>query len=164
MALGKIFIILGALLTILGTYVFAVFLFFPGIVGSGLGFAINIIDIIALDPALLGIDAIIFYVMLVLFIIWLASGVLQLVGLKSRIVGIIFSLFPLGIGIMFLLVFYTTILGPISALFTLFTIGEQFGTFFPILVDIGGGMGLGSFFLVGGGVLGLIGCILPQGD
>lgn len=162
MALGKIFIILGALLTILGTYVFAVFLFFPGAVGSGLGFAINIFDIIALDPALLGIDAIIFYIMLVLFIIWLASGVLQLVGLKSRIVGIIFSLFPLGIGIMFLLFFYTTILGPITALFTLFTIGEHFGTFFPILVDIGGGMGLGSFFLVGGGVLGLIGCILPR--
>ncbi len=162
MALGKIFIILGALLTILGTYVFAIFLFWPGIVGSGLGFALNILDIFALDPSLLGIDAIIFYVMLVLFILWLVSGVLQLVGLKSKIVGIIFSLFPLGIGIMFLLVFYTTILGPISGLFTLFTVGEHFGSFFPILVDIGGGTGLGAFFLVGGGLLGLVGCILPR--
>ena len=162
MALGKIFIILGALLSILGTYVFAIFLFWPGVVGSGLGFALNIIDIFALDPALLGIDAIIFYLMLVIFIIWLASGVLQLVGLKSKIVGIIFSLFPLGVGIMFLLVFYTTILGPISGLFTLFTIGEHFGSFYPILVDIGGGTGLGAFFLIGGGALGLIGSILPQ--
>jgi len=162
MALGKIFIILGALLSILGTYVFAIFLFWPGVVGSGLGFALNIIDIFALDPALLGIDAIIFYLMLVIFIIWLASGVLQLVGLKSKIVGIIFSLFPLGVGIMFLLVFYTTILGPISGLFTLFTIGEHFGSFFPILVDIGAGTGLGAFFLVGGGTLGLVGSILPR--
>jgi len=161
MAIGKIFIIIGALLSILGTYVFGLFLFFTA-VGSGLGFALNIIDIFALDPTLLGIDAIIFYVMLVIFIIWLVSGVLQLVGLKSRIVGIIFSLFPLGIGIMFLLVLYTTILGPISGLFTLFTIGEHFGGFFPIFVDIGGGTGLGAFFLVGGGALGLIGSILPQ--
>ncbi|MHA1234926.1 MAG: hypothetical protein ACTSO6_08550, partial [Promethearchaeota archaeon] len=99
MALGKIFIILGALLSILGTYVFAIFLFWPGIVGSGLGFAINLLDIFALDPSLLGIDAIIFYIMVALFVIWLASGVLQLVGLKSKVVGIIFSLFPLGVGI-----------------------------------------------------------------
>ena len=162
MAAGKILIILGALLTILGTYVFALFLFFAGVVGSGLGFAMNLFDIIALDPSLLGIDAIIFYIMLVIFAIWLVSGILQLVGLKSRIVGIIFSLFPLGVGIMFLLVFYTTILGPISGLFTLFTIGEHFGSFFPILVDIGGGTGLGAFFLIGGGALGLIGSILPR--
>ena len=162
MAAGKILIILGALLSILGTYVFAIFLFWAGIVGSGLGFALNLLDIIALDPALLGIDAIIFYLMVAIFVIWLASGVLQLVGLKSKIVGIIFSLFPLGIGIMFLLVFYTTILGPISGLFTIFTVGEHFGSFFPILVDIGGGTGLGAFFLIGGGALGLIGSILPR--
>jgi len=161
LAAGKILLILGALLTILGTYVFGLFIFFTA-VGSGLGFALNIIDIFALDPALLGIDAIIFYLMLAIFIIWLASGVLQLVGLKSKIVGIIFSLFPLGVGIMFLLVFYTTILGPISGLFTLFTIGEHFGGFFPIFVDIGGSTGLAAFFLVGGGALGLIGSILPR--
>lgn len=161
MALGKIFIILGALLSILGTYIFAIFLFFTA-VGSGLGFALNIVDIIAIDPASLSIDPIIFYVMFGIFIIWLVSGVLQLVGLKSRIVGIIFSLFPLGIGIMFLLVFYTTILGPISGLFTIFTVGEHFGGFFPILIDIGASKGLGAFFLVGGGALGLIGSILPR--
>ncbi|MFW9951720.1 MAG: hypothetical protein ACFFKA_16515, partial [Candidatus Thorarchaeota archaeon] len=134
----------------------------PGIVGSGLGFTLNLIDIITIDPAMLGADAIIFYLMLVLFIVWLVSGVLQLVGLKSRVVGIIFSLVPLALGIMFLLLFYTTILGPMTALFTLMTIGEQFGGFFPIFVDIGGSIGLGAFFLLGGGVLGLIGSILPK--
>ena len=161
MALGKIFIILGALLSILGTYVFALFLFWAGVVGSGLGFAMNLPDIIALDPTSIGADPIIFYLMLVLFIIWLASGVLQLVGLKSRIVGIIFSLFPLGIGIMFMLLFYTTILGPMTALFTFFTIGEHFADFFPILVSIGD-LGLGAYFLIGGGALGLVGSIMPR--
>lgn len=160
MAIGKILIILGGLLSILGTFVFAVYNILPGLVGSGLGFALNIPDLFALDPALLGIDAIIYYLLLVVFIIFLVAGILQFVGLKSRIVGIIFSLFPLGVGLMFILLIYTTILGPISALFALFFIGEQFGNFFPILVDLGG-LGLGVYFLLGGGALGLIGCILP---
>lgn len=155
-------IVLGAVLSILGTFAFAIFQFFPGVVGSGLGFTLNLLDIIALDPTVLGVDAIIFYLMLVLFIVWLVSGVLQLVGLKSRVVGVIFSLVPLAMGIMFLLLFYTTILGPMTALFTLMTIGEHFGGFFPIFVDIGGSIGLGAFFLLGGGVLGLIGSILPK--
>ncbi len=161
MAVGKLLLILGATLSILGTYVFALFLFWPGVVGSGLGFATNLFDIIAIDHSSLGADAITFYFMLVLFIIWLVSGVLQLVGLKVKIVGIIFSLFPLGIGIMFMLLFYTEILGPMTALFTFFTIGEHFGDFFPILVSLGD-LGLGAYFLIAGGVLGLVGSIMPR--
>ena len=159
--MGKILLIIGAILSILGTYVFALFLFWPGVVGSGLGFAMNLPDIITIDPSSLGADAITFYFMLVLFIIWLVSGVLQFVGLKSKIVGIIFSLFPLGIGIMFMLLFYTSILGPMTALFTFFTIGEHFGDFFPILVSLGD-LGLGAYFLIAGGVLGLVGSIMPR--
>jgi hypothetical protein len=161
LAVGKILIILGALLSILGTYVFALFLFWTGVVGSGLGFAMNLPDIIVIDPSSLGADAITFYIMLVIFIIWLVSGVLQLVGLKVKIVGIIFSLFPLGIGIMFMLLLYTEVLGPMSALFTLFTIGEHFGDFFPILVQLGD-LGLGAYFLLAGGALGLVGSIMPR--
>ena len=158
MAVGKIFIILGALLTILGTWVFAVFAITSTVVGSGLGFAMNLIDIIGIDP---GADALVFYLMLVVFIIWLASGVLQLVGLKSRIVGLIFSLFPLAVGLMFVLFVYTDILGMMTFVFMLFTATEVIGGFFPILVDLGT-LGLGTYFLIGGGALGLIGCILPQ--
>ena len=158
MALGKIFIILGAILTILGTWVFATLLFFPGYVGSGLGFAMNLPSIIGVDP---GADAVVFYLLLVLFIAWLGSGVLQLVGLKSRIVGIIFSIIPIAIGLMLILLIYTDILGMMSAVFTLMTIGEQIGGFFPILVQLGD-LGLGTYFLLGGGVLGLVGCIMPR--
>jgi len=158
LALGKIFIILGALLTILGTWVFATLLFFPGYVGSGLGFAMNLPSIIGVDP---GADAVVFYLLLVLFIAWLASGVLQLIGLKSRIGGIIFSLIPLAIGLMLILLIYTDILGMMSALFTLMTIGEQIGGFFPILVSLGD-LGLGTYFLLGGGVLGIVGSSMPR--
>ena len=158
MALGKIFIILGALLTILGTWVFATLLFFPGYVGSGLGFAMNLPSIITVDP---GADAVVFYLLLVLFIAWLGSGVLQLIGLKSRIVGIIFSLIPLAIGLMLILLIYTEILGMMSVIFTLMTIGEQIGEFFPILVQLGD-LGLGTYFLLGGGVLGIVGSSMPR--
>jgi len=158
LALGKIFIILGAILTILGTWVFATLLFFPGYVGSGLGFAMNLPSIIGVDP---GADAVVFYLLLVLFIAWLGSGVLQLVGLKSRIVGIIFSIIPIAIGLMLILLIYTDILGMMSAVFTLMTIGEHIGGFFPILVQLGD-LGLGTYFLLGGGVLGLVGCIMPR--
>ena len=158
MAVGKILLIIGAILTILGTYVFAVFLVAPGYVGSGIGFAMNLPDIIGVDP---GADAFAFYFMLVLFIVWLVSGVLQLVGLKVRIVGLIFSLVPLAIGVMFLLFVYTEILGMMTFVFMLLTTGEHFGGFYPILVDIGT-LGLGTYFLVGGGVLGLIGSIMPR--
>ena len=158
MALGKIFIILGALLTILGTYVFATLLFIPGYVGSGLGFAMNLPSIIGVDP---GADAVVFYLLLVLFIAWLASGVLQLIGLKSRIGGIIFSLIPLAIGLMLILLIYTDILGMMSAIFTLMTVGEQIGGFFPILVPLGD-LGLGTYFLLGGGVLGIVGSSMPR--
>ena len=158
MALGKIFIILGALLTILGTWVFATILFIPGYVGSGLGFAMNLPSIIGADP---GADAVVFYLLLVLFIAWLASGVLQLIGLKSRIAGIIFSLVPLAIGLMLILLIYTEILGMMSAIFTLMTVGEQIGGFFPIYVPLGD-LGLGTYFLLGGGVLGIIGSSMPR--
>ena len=158
MALGKIFIILGALLTILGTYVFAVFGVSATVVGSGLGFAMNLPSIIGISP---GSDAVVFYIMLVVFIGWLASGVLQLVGLKSRIVGLIFSLFPLAVGLMFVLFIYTDILGVMTFVFMLFTSGNLIGGFYPILVDLGT-LGLGTYFLIGGGALGLIGCLMPQ--
>jgi len=158
LAVGKIFIILGAILTILGTYVFAVFGVTATVVGSGLGFAMNLPLIIGADP---GADAIVFYFMLVFFICWLVSGVLQFVGLKVRVVGIIFSLIPLAIGVTFLLFIYTDILGLWTFIFMLLTSGELIGGFFPILIDIGT-LGLGTYFLVAGGALGLVGSIMPQ--
>jgi hypothetical protein len=118
------------------------------------------------DPAtwaaMAGIDILIFWVLLVVFLIFCVAGVLQLVGLKSRVVGVIFSLFPLGVGVMFLLLFYTDILGTISATFAIFFVGESIGGFLPVFIDIGDFVGLGAFFLLGGGALGLVGSILPK--
>ena len=174
MGAGKILVIIGAILSILGTYVFAIY-GGTGAVGSGIGFFLNTFDILGLgfaDPplfsgaalysGLMGIEIYLYYILLIVFLVFLIAGILQFVGIKSRAVGLIFSLFPLGVGLMFILLFYTEILGLISGLFALFFVGTQFADMFPILIDIGSGTGLGAFFLVGGGALGLIGSILPR--
>jgi hypothetical protein len=153
-----ILIVVGAILTLLGTYIFALIPFFPPTLGSGLGFAMNLSFIFTIDP---GADAVVFYLFLVLFLVWLASGALQLVGLKSKVVGIIFSLVPLAIGVMFVLLVYTEILGPMTTVFFILTAAEPLGGVIPIYVELLG-MGLGVYFLLGGGVLGLIGSILPK--
>lgn len=171
MALGKIFVIIGALLSIVGTFVLALFAPAPGWVGSGLGFAVNIPELFAdadIYAFLTGLEVFIIYIVLIVFIIFLAAGFLQLIGLKSRVVGLIFSIFPLFIGIMFILLFYTDIFGPISTLFGAFFATDMLGSTFPIFVAGGssnillGEFGLAAYFLVGGGALGLIGCILPR--
>jgi len=153
-------IVIGAVLTLLGTYVFALFPSLFTSVGSGLGFAMNIPMILTYDP---GAEAVVFYFMLVLFSAWLVSGILQLVGLKSKIVGIIFSLIPLAIGVMFLLLVYTPILGPWTLTFFLLTSSEPaiIAGVIPMLIELAG-MGLGVYFLLGGGLLGLIGSIMSK--
>ncbi|NVM45943.1 MAG: hypothetical protein HWN79_13585 [Candidatus Lokiarchaeota archaeon] len=171
MGAGKILVIIGAILSILGTYVFGIY-GGTGAVWSGIGFALNTFGAGFADPTLIAgaalyagamsIEIWMYYIYLIIFLVFLVAGILQFVGVKSRAVGLIFSLFPLGVGIMFILLFYTEILGIISGLFALFFIGPQFADIFPILIDIGSGIGLGAFFLVGGGALGLIGSILPR--
>ena len=170
MAVSKIFIILGALLSILGTYVFAIY-GNVGFVGSGIGFILNTIGGGLADPTLiagasayatsLSIEVWLFFVLLGVFLIFLVAGVLQLIGMKSRVFGLIFSLFPLGVGLMFVFLTYTDFLGIKSAFFGLFFIGVQYGDIFPILVNLGD-LALGAYFLIGGGALGLIGSVLPR--
>ena len=170
MALGKIFIILGALLSILGTYVFAIY-GGTGSVGSGIGFILNAFGGGWTDPtlfagsstwaAILGIEVWLYFILLGVFLIFLAAGVLQLIGMKSKVAGLIFSLFPLGVGIMLILVFYTDILGLKSFFFTIVFVGEQYGNFFPILVNLGD-LALGTYLILGGGALGVISTFLPR--
>jgi len=170
LALGKIFIILGALLSILGTYVFAIY-DLTGDVGSGIGFILNTIGGGLKDPTLfagastyatdLNIDVWLFYLLLGVFLIFLAAGVLQLIGMKSRVAGLIFSLFPLGVGLMFVFLTYTDFLGIKSEFFQVFFLGEHYGNSFPVLIDLGG-LALGAYLLVGGGALGLISTFLPR--
>ena len=156
--------IIAGIVTLLGTYVFAIYGVASVFAGSGIGFITNLGDLFANADAIAlisGFDVWIIYLLAILFLIFLASGVLQILGVKSRVLGFIFSLFPLAVGAMIILLFYTDILGPTSGIFSLYFIGEHFGDFFPIIVNLGD-VGLGAYLLVGGGVLGIIGTFLPR--
>lgn len=161
---GKILIIIGGVLTLLGTYVFAIYGAAGLYAGSGIGFILNLPDLFTNADAIAiatGWDVIFIYVFAILFIVFLASGILQLLGIKNRIVALVFSLFPLAVGAMILILFYTEILGPTTGIFALYFIGEHFADFFPIIVNLGD-VGLGTYFLVAGGVVGLISVFLPR--
>jgi len=163
MSAGKVFAFLGGILTLVGTFVFAVF-GTTGVIGSGLGFAMNIPDLFENADAwalLIDIPVVLYYVYIVLFIIFLASGVLQMLSIQSRAVGFIFSLFPLAVSVMILLLVYTDILGITSAFFTLFFFGEQYGDFYPILVNLGD-VALGTYLLLAGGVLGVLSVFMER--
>ena len=163
MGAGKILAFLGGLITLLGTYVFALY-GATGVVGSGIGFITNIPDLFSDAEALsflIDIPVALYYVYLIIFIIFLASGVLQMLSVQSRAVGFIFSLFPLGVGLMFILLIYTDILGITSSFFAFFFVGEQFGDFFPILVNLGD-LDLGVYLLVAGGVLGVLSVFIER--
>lgn len=162
---GKLFAILGGFLTLLGTYVFAI-RGIVGNVGSGIGFIFNIgplFENAATYSSSLGIDIIFYYLLIVIFIIYLASGLLQILASNSRFGSLIFSLFPLGVGIMFIFLQYTTILGDTSLFFSDFFDGEQYGNIFPFLINLGG-LALGAYIVLAGGVLGFLSIFLPRED
>jgi hypothetical protein len=160
---GKIVTIIAAIITILGTYVFAIFGATP-IAFSGIGFITNLGILFGNATPIavgLGLEVWIYYIIIILLIIFLAAGALQLLGLKSRVAGFIFALFPIVVGVMIVLLAYTTILGPLSAFFTYAFIGEQFGSIFPFIVPLGT-LGLGTYLLLAGGALGIVGVFLPR--
>ena len=167
MGVGKVLALLAGLLTLIGTYVIAIYGVAGSYAGSGIGFIMNIPDLFANADsysALLSIEIWLFYILVIVFIIFLAAGLLQIIFMKSRFLSIIFSLFPLGVSLMFLLLVYTDFLGIKSAFFALFFIGEHYGSFYPIIVNVGADLGLGVYLILGGGALGLISGFLPRED
>jgi hypothetical protein len=160
---GQILTLLAGIISILGTYVFAVY-GDPGLVGSGIGFILNL-DILFEQavPAAASISTpiLLYYIFIVLFLIFLGAGVLQIIGVKNRIISLIFSLFPLGVGLGFFFLVYTDFLGIKTEFFALFFIGEQYGNIFPILLNLGD-LGIGVYVLIAGGVLGVLSVFLPR--
>lgn len=100
------------------------------------------------------------YIIAVCFILLLASGVLQLIDVTSRVAIFIGSVIPIGTGI---LLFFTNadILDKALWIENVFGIADQLGPL-PIqligenLIDVGG------YLLLAGGVIGIISIILPR--
>lgn len=160
---GRLLTLLAGIITIVGTYVFAIF-GGSGIVGSGIGFITNLPDLFGnttVIASFLGWEVWVVYIVLILFIIFLAAGVLQIVGMANRVISFIFSLFPIAVALMIILLAYTDILGTASAFFTYFFLHTQIGNIYPFLVplDI---LALGVYLIMAGGVLGFISAFLPR--
>ncbi|MFX1496298.1 MAG: hypothetical protein ACFFBH_02110 [Promethearchaeota archaeon] len=160
---GRALALLSGIITIIGTYVLAVSASLTG-VSSGVGFITNLTSLFA-DPAgnaaYLGVDIWVYYLLVALFIIFLAAGVLQIIGMANRAVSFIFSLFPLAIGLMFFFLTYTDFLGIKSEFFETYFEASQVAGIFPFYVPIDQ-LGLGTYVLISGGVLGIISVFLER--
>lgn len=160
---GGILALLSGIITLLGTYVIAIY-GITGIVGSGIGFILNLGDLFANAETIataLAAPVWWYFIYLIGFIVFLASGALQIVGMKNRFVSLVFSLFPLAVGLMFFFIAYTDILGIKSLFFAFVFAGEQYGNIFPFLVPLGD-LALGTYILIAGGVLGIVSVFLPR--
>ena len=170
MGAGKGLALVAGILTIIGTYVVAIYGIAGVSAGSGIGFILNIPTLFSNATAYatsLSIEVWLFYILVIVFIIFLAAGVLQIISMKSRILSIFWSLFPLGVSIMFLLLGYTDLLGIKSAFFDSVFFGVQYGGIFPFVVNVGGvggDLSLGVYLVLGGGALGLISGFMPRED
>ena len=165
MGAGKILIMIGALLTLVSTFFLS--LFHTGTdFGYGLGFIFNIPDIMEntdLYAFYIDTEEMVVYIVTIVFIVFLLAGILQLIGLASRVVAIIGSIIALGIGILFLLVALDvfTDITPFAILLVDDAIADGI---FPFDVALGDILSLGTITLIAGGALGLIGGIMGSDD
>jgi hypothetical protein len=147
MGAGKIFCILGGIIALLATFLFS----FAGPF-YGIGLYMNL-------GAIFATGDILFIIMAIVFIIATLSGIFILIGVKSRAMSIIGAIFAIGLGVFFLLAFFGVLPPAVSFYATMFAYAPLVPNIIPLDIMLGT-VGLGTYLLVGGGVLGLIGGIM----
>ena len=168
MGAGKYLAIVAGLLTILGTYLFAITGVSGGIVaGSGIGVFQNLslaFEFAEVSGLLLG-GTVVVYILIILMIIFAISGFIQLAGIKSRAVIGIFSIFPLLIGI-FVILFSSSIIDTIQIDYMLALTREVqiVEGAIPFILEINDGLALGTILILAGGFLGIVSAALPRED
>ncbi len=170
MSARKPLMVLGGLLTLVSMYVLSIY-------RSGALYvwgypAIQLIPDMFMNPGayVVSLPDLAGYLVAVLFVLFLISGVLQLLGVASRAVGVLGGVFACAGAAYFVLVLLTgTSILPLeaAAYIDLFA-GVEFVPgiipyHFPVMATVyPGTMGLGAIVLVAGGVLGLIGTAMPE--
>ena len=135
-------------MTLLTTFLFSFHTYFPGVDFYGIGFIMNISASFTSD--------ILDIIMVIVFSIFLLSGIFILIGVKIRGLAIIGSLFAIGVSVYFILVFYIGMLDPQFAF--MFLDDAIIEGILPLNIPIGT-VSLGPILVLAGGVLGLIGGI-----
>jgi len=105
---GQILSIIAAILTLIATYIFywISYEYIDLYYINGIGFFKNIGDLFTnpnSNAVFYGLPLVFYYVILVLFILMMASPILQLLGYKTRLAPLLGCIMPLLIGIMILL-------------------------------------------------------------
>ncbi len=110
-------------------------------------------------PVLFTSGDVLYIIMTIVFIIFLLSGIFILIGGKSRVLAVIGSLFAIGGGVYFILVFYIGISFEISQFAFMFLDFAIVEGILPLNIAIGT-VSVGPILVLGGGVIGLIGRII----
>ncbi|MFW9823882.1 MAG: hypothetical protein ACFFE4_13140 [Candidatus Thorarchaeota archaeon] len=178
MKTGKILVLVGGLLTLVSTFFFS-FGRTNGADGrtyaSGIGFLFNLPEIIgnvAYWEGFMGGETMVIYIVSIVLLVFLLSGVIQLVGLISKYVAIIGSLIVIGTSITIILAITIDVSGwglnQYSALLWAPPIADGV---WPLDIPVIGASGvfyqnlsLGTITLIAGGGLGLVGGILGFKD
>lgn len=172
MELGKLLSLIGGVLTLVATYVFAWFVVdITGTLyyGHGIGIVMSLPETFANAESIAaswgsGVPGFVLYIVGGCLIFFLFSGILILLGVKNRIIPIIGAIMPIAIAL-------AVISGPFNvppnvinyiAPFSSETLGG-----FPLNIVIGpigygASVSLGNYLLLAGGILGVIGGILPR--
>jgi hypothetical protein len=168
MGKGKNLIFTGGILTLIGTFLFTWFSFSFGTVqyAYGVGGIKNFMDL--LFPSnfyvqRLDLDRWVIQFIAILMLFFLISGVLQLIGKKNRIVGLVGTIMPLLMGIGLVLGGTISLLGFILRYLEIYGDPEPLiEGLLPFHWEIIGRAALGSFIVLAGGILGLIGVIMSR--
>lgn len=156
MGKGKLLCILSGIIILISTY----FLTFGEIIAAyfyGLGLLLNLGDIFAL---IVTTEDIIITIVLILFLL---SGFIVLFGVKSRLLAIIGSLLAISGGLFFIMVFLGELPLEISNYAFYFVKLPLIDGILPFHVGIDF-VGLGTYTLLGGGILGLLGGIMGRSE
>lgn len=159
MGAGKSLAIVGGILTLVATFFFSLYQMGSDF-GYGIAIVFNIIRIFT-DPGSFPIDVIWLYILMAVFILFMISGILQLVGVKSRAAAIVGSILPLALGVFLLLWVFGIIPSEIMDYLTLLEYEPLVAGIIPFHFDVLGFLGfagtsVGTLVLLVGGLLGLI--------
>ncbi|MFX0023737.1 MAG: hypothetical protein ACFE9S_15530 [Candidatus Hermodarchaeota archaeon] len=172
MEVSKLLTLLGGIITLVATYLFSWFVVdVAGTLyyGHGLGVLFSLpytfanAETIALSWGS-GVPFFVLYIVGGCLILFLFSGVLILLGTKNRAASIIGAIMPIGIAI-------AVISGPFSVPPNVIDYIQPFSSealgAFPLHLAIGPSgynavVSLGNYLLLGGGILGLVGGVMPR--
>lgn len=165
MGAGKKLVLVAGILTLIGTYALSWFSFAFGTIqyASGIGGILRVFDLLTNNSSYVrryNLPSWAFIVIGAFVILFLVSGVLQILAMKKRACGILGTIMPFLMGIALLIGAILNLLSFIRFYLEIFGSEAIIEGILPYHWVIYGEVGsIGSYFILAGGILGLIGVI-----